>query len=165
MKKILCCRPCMSSHTVSLYHIKSCINLLLGHKHHCCRHIVPNKLWGYLSCILLPCCSFIYFMKCFNVCSNFSFVCSGGKASSGGGAVSPLTPNNRQSTTSTSSPFPRNFSTRSTFHGGQTRRTPNNNPGYGGLGAPLTSQDTSVLPASATRTSFFSKISSKFSKR
>ncbi|XP_018024572.1 serine/threonine-protein kinase MARK2 isoform X2 [Hyalella azteca] len=90
------------------------------------------------------------------------------KASPGGLLSSPnAPPNNRQSSTPTASPFPRNFSTRSTFHGGQTRRPNNNNPAYGGgMGAPLTSQDTSVLPASgAIRTSFFSKISSKFSKR
>ncbi|XP_050737909.1 MAP/microtubule affinity-regulating kinase 3-like isoform X10 [Eriocheir sinensis] len=58
-------------------------------------------------------------------------------------------------------PFPRNHQSRSTFHSGQNRR---NNNTYGGVGAPLTTQDTSVL-SSASRTSFFSKLSSKFSKR
>ncbi|KAG0714651.1 MAP/microtubule affinity-regulating kinase 3 [Chionoecetes opilio] len=58
-------------------------------------------------------------------------------------------------------PFPRNHQSRSTFHSGQNRR---NNNSYGGVGAPLTTQDTSVL-SSGSRTSFFSKLSSKFSKR
>ncbi|XP_063862861.1 serine/threonine-protein kinase MARK2-like isoform X5 [Scylla paramamosain] len=58
-------------------------------------------------------------------------------------------------------PFPRNHQSRSTFHSGQNRR---NNNTFGGVGAPLTTQDTSVL-SSASRTSFFSKLSSKFSKR
>ncbi|KAK8745800.1 hypothetical protein OTU49_000014, partial [Cherax quadricarinatus] len=58
-------------------------------------------------------------------------------------------------------PFPRNHTSRSTFHSGQNRR---NNNTYGGVGAPLTTQDTSAL-SSTSRTSFFSKLSSKFSKR
>ncbi|KAK3866297.1 hypothetical protein Pcinc_028159 [Petrolisthes cinctipes] len=59
-------------------------------------------------------------------------------------------------------PFPRNHTSRSTFHSGQNRR---NNNTYGGVGGgPFATQDTSVL-SSASRTSFFSKLSSKFSKR
>lgn len=67
--------------------------------------------------------------------------------------VSPISSSNR------SSPFPRNVPSRSTFHSGQNRR---NNNTYSG--APLTTQDTSAL-GSSSRTSFFSKLSSKFSKR
>ncbi|RWS30363.1 MAP/microtubule affinity-regulating kinase 3-like protein [Leptotrombidium deliense] len=56
--------------------------------------------------------------------------------------------------------FPRGTATRSTFHSGQTRekrQTAFNGPG----GAPLQTQDTSAV----SRQSFFSKLSSKFSKR
>ncbi|KAL1447660.1 hypothetical protein MTO96_028460 [Rhipicephalus appendiculatus] len=48
----------------------------------------------------------------------------------------------------------------STFHSGQTRRT-YNGPGSGGSGLPQQSQDTSSVSG---RQSFFSKLSSKFSK-
>ncbi|CAL4059848.1 unnamed protein product [Meganyctiphanes norvegica] len=68
--------------------------------------------------------------------------------------VSPISSSNR------TSPFPRNVPSRSTFHSGQNRR---NNNTYSGVGVPLTTQDTSAL--STNRTSFFSKLSSKFSKR
>lgn len=55
----------------------------------------------------------------------------------------------------------RNIANRSTFHGGQTREI---RMAYGGgAHAPLTSQDTTCMPQS--RQSFFSKLSSKFSKR
>lgn len=66
--------------------------------------------------------------------------------------VSPSSMNRTQ-------PFPRNVPSRSTFHSGQNRR---NNNTYSG--APLVTQDTSAL-TSTSRTSFFSKLSSKFSKR
>ncbi|XP_047492789.1 MAP/microtubule affinity-regulating kinase 3-like isoform X15 [Penaeus chinensis] len=66
--------------------------------------------------------------------------------------VSPISSSNR---------FPRNVPSRSTFHSGQNRQ---NNNTYRGVGAPLTTQDTSAL-SSTSRTSFFSKLSSKFSKR
>jgi len=56
--------------------------------------------------------------------------------------------------------FQRQVPARSTFHSGQTRR-PAPTSQYG---VPLSSQDTSALN-SAARTSFFSKLSSKFSKR
>lgn len=56
----------------------------------------------------------------------------------------------------------RNTANRSTFHGGQTRRQPLTMT-YGGGAAPMTSQDTNSMPQS--RQSFFSKLSSKFSKR
>lgn len=58
--------------------------------------------------------------------------------------------------------FPRGSQNRSTFHSGQTRerRQP---PFNGSGGAPLQTQDTSSV--SQTRPSFFSKLSSKFSKR
>ncbi|KAB7507726.1 Serine/threonine-protein kinase MARK2 [Armadillidium nasatum] len=57
--------------------------------------------------------------------------------------------------------FARQIPSRSTFHSGQNR---NNFRSPGGIGAPLTTQDTSALSANS-RTSFFSKLSSKFSKR
>jgi len=56
--------------------------------------------------------------------------------------------------------FQRQVPARSTFHSGQTRRPPPTSQ----YGVPLSSQDTSALN-SAARTSFFSKLSSKFSKR
>merc|ERR1712241_600957 len=55
--------------------------------------------------------------------------------------------------------FQRQVPARSTFHSGQTRR-PAPSSQYG---VPLSSQDTSNL--NSARTSFFSKLSSKFSKR
>merc|ERR1719402_565259 len=55
--------------------------------------------------------------------------------------------------------FQRQIPARSTFHSGQTRR-----PTPSAYGVPLSSQDTSALNAAA-RNSFFSKLSSKFSKR
>jgi len=57
--------------------------------------------------------------------------------------------------------FQRQVPARSTFHSGQTRQRPAPTSQYG---VPLSSQDTSALN-SAARTSFFSKLSSKFSKR
>jgi len=56
--------------------------------------------------------------------------------------------------------FQRADRTRSTFHSGQTRSRPSASQ----YGVPISSQDTSALN-SAARTSFFSKLSSKFSKR
>merc|ERR1719228_1770659 len=58
-----------------------------------------------------------------------------------------------------SAAFQRQVPARSTFHSGQTRRPPPS-----AYGVPLSSQDTSALNAAA-RNSFFSKLSSKFSKR
>ncbi|XP_052125830.1 serine/threonine-protein kinase MARK2-like isoform X6 [Frankliniella occidentalis] len=61
-------------------------------------------------------------------------------------------------------PFPRNVPSRSTFHSGQNR--PRNHTGsvsaYGA--SPLQTQDTSAIPHGRT-SSFFSKLSSRFSKR
>jgi len=59
-----------------------------------------------------------------------------------------------------SAAFQRQDRTRSTFHSGQTRARPSNSQ----YGVPISSQDTSALN-SAARTSFFSKLSSKFTKR
>ena len=69
------------------------------------------------------------------------------------GAISPLPVVNRA--------FPRGTVNRSTFHSGQTRerRQPSAFNGPGGV--PLTTQDSSAM----SRQSFFSKLSSKFSKR
>jgi len=70
-------------------------------------------------------------------------------------ALSPLP-------TSINRSFPRGAAIRSTFHSGQTRQKPSTNNALNGP-APLTTQES---PASATaRQSFFSKLSSKFSKR
>ena len=56
--------------------------------------------------------------------------------------------------------FPRGTVNRSTFHSGQTRER--RQPAFNGPGAaPLQTQDTSGM----SRQSFFSKLSSKFSKR
>ena len=59
--------------------------------------------------------------------------------------------------------FPRGSANRSTFHSGQTRerRPLLNGPG----GAPLQTQDTSSVSSQQRSSSFFSKLSSKFSKR
>lgn len=58
----------------------------------------------------------------------------------------------------------RNTANRSTFHGGQTReRRQPLSMAYGGGVEPLITQDTTSMPQS--RQSFFSKLSSKFSKR
>ncbi|XP_034235188.1 serine/threonine-protein kinase MARK2-like isoform X9 [Thrips palmi] len=75
-----------------------------------------------------------------------------------GPPVSPAVGNRAQQ------PFPRNVPSRSTFHSGQNR--PRNHTGsvsaYGA--SPLQSQDTSAIPHGRT-SSFFSKLSSRFSKR
>lgn len=77
-----------------------------------------------------------------------------GKQGGGSLAASPLPSHTNRA-------FPRGTANRSTFHSGQTRRTYNNG-GPGGLGGPPSqAQDTSSVSA---RQSFFSKISSKFSK-
>jgi len=60
---------------------------------------------------------------------------------------------------SRSAAFQRQVPARSTFHSGQTRR-----PAPSAYGLPVSSQDTTALNAAA-RNSFFSKLSSKFSKR
>nr|CAD7193611.1 unnamed protein product [Timema douglasi] len=76
----------------------------------------------------------------------------------GGGRGPPVSPavSNRQQ------PFPRNVPSRSTFHSGQNR--PRNHTTSYGQQSPLQSQDTSAISHSG-RTSFFSKLSSRFSKR
>lgn len=94
-----------------------------------------------------------------NVNKNVSFSRSGGGVLSG--AAVPVSGTTRGVVTSgvgvTSGggmggqPFPRNVPSRSTFHSGQNRQRP-----YTG-GAPS--------PTDSARTSFFSKLSSKFSKR
>jgi MAP/microtubule affinity-regulating kinase len=70
----------------------------------------------------------------------------------------PLSPG--ASSRGTAASFQRQVPARSTFHSGQTRR-PAPASQYG---VPISSQDTNALN-SAARTSFFSKLSSKFSKR
>ncbi|XP_054154513.1 MAP/microtubule affinity-regulating kinase 3-like isoform X3 [Oppia nitens] len=75
-----------------------------------------------------------------------------GSSSTAKGAISPLPVVNRA--------FPRGTVNRSTFHSGQTRERPR--PSFNGPGgAPLQTVDTSGI----SRQSFFSKLSSKFSKR
>nr|CAD7593172.1 unnamed protein product [Timema genevievae] len=80
------------------------------------------------------------------------------RQSIGGGRGPPVSPavSNRQQ------PFPRNVPSRSTFHSGQNR--PRNHTTSYGQQSPLQSQDTSAISHSG-RTSFFSKLSSRFSKR
>ena len=58
--------------------------------------------------------------------------------------------------------FARNVPERSTFHSGQTRTRTRPPAGQFG-GMPMSSQDTSAL--NANKANFFSKLSSKFSKR
>ncbi|XP_044728869.1 MAP/microtubule affinity-regulating kinase 3-like isoform X2 [Chrysoperla carnea] len=75
-------------------------------------------------------------------------------------AISPVVNSTRQP------PFPRNVPSRSTFHSGQTRARNNTmgGPGGGGMygGHGMAGGDS---PHSTRPTSFFSKISSRFSKR
>jgi len=64
--------------------------------------------------------------------------------------------------------FSRNVPERSTFHSGMTRNNANKSAragqaGYGGL--PTSSQDTSAINPASRPSNFFSKLSSKFSKR
>lgn len=79
--------------------------------------------------------------------------------SSGIGRGPPVSPavSNRQS------PFPRNVPSRSTFHSGQNRQR-NHTQSYGQT-TPMQSQDTSAISHSGRTSSFFSKLSSRFSKR
>ncbi|XP_021927297.1 serine/threonine-protein kinase MARK2-like isoform X4 [Zootermopsis nevadensis] len=81
------------------------------------------------------------------------------RQSSGIGRGPPVSPavSNRQS------PFPRNVPSRSTFHSGQNRQR-NHTPSYGQT-TPMQSQDTSAISHSGRTSSFFSKLSSRFSKR
>ncbi|XP_023704493.2 serine/threonine-protein kinase MARK2 isoform X6 [Cryptotermes secundus] len=81
------------------------------------------------------------------------------RQSSGVGRGPPVSPavSNRQS------PFPRNVPSRSTFHSGQNRQR-NHTPSYGQT-TPMQSQDTSAISHSGRTSSFFSKLSSRFSKR
>ena len=72
----------------------------------------------------------------------------------------PLSPTSRGSSAAAAQSFSRNVPERSTFHSGQTR----NRTRVPYAGVPTSSQDTSAL--NATRpANFFSKLSSKFSKR
>jgi len=79
--------------------------------------------------------------------------------SSGIGRGPPVSPavSNRQS------PFPRNVPSRSTFHSGQNRQR-NHTPSYGQT-TPMQTQDTSAISHTGRTSSFFSKLSSRFSKR
>ena len=72
----------------------------------------------------------------------------------------PLSPSGRGSSANAQS-FSRNVPERSTFHSGMTRNR-TRNPYAPGM--PTSSQDTSALNSSRPST-FFSKLSSKFSKR
>ncbi|XP_069677067.1 serine/threonine-protein kinase MARK2-like isoform X4 [Periplaneta americana] len=81
------------------------------------------------------------------------------RQSTGVGRGPPVSPavSNRQS------PFPRNVPSRSTFHSGQNRQR-NHTQSYGQT-TPMQSQDTSAISHSGRTSSFFSKLSSRFSKR
>ncbi|PNF36825.1 hypothetical protein B7P43_G09622 [Cryptotermes secundus] len=91
--------------------------------------------------------------------SNEKTNAAGDAPSSGVGRGPPVSPavSNRQS------PFPRNVPSRSTFHSGQNRQR-NHTPSYGQT-TPMQSQDTSAISHSGRTSSFFSKLSSRFSKR
>ena len=75
--------------------------------------------------------------------------------------VAPLSPSGRSSATPQN--FSRNVPERSTFHAGTTNRS--TRPRQGLYGIPNASQDTSSLNPGVRPSNFFSKISSKFSKR
>jgi len=75
--------------------------------------------------------------------------------------VAPLSPSGRGSATPQA--FSRNVPERSTFHAGTTNRNMRHRPGLYGI--PSSSQDTSSLTPGVRPSNFFSKISSKFSKR
>ncbi|CAB3368114.1 Hypothetical predicted protein [Cloeon dipterum] len=90
------------------------------------------------------------------------------KTNAVGGSLADTPSSNRTPASPAASnrqPFPRNVPSRSTFHSGQNRQR-NHASTVGGYspGTPLQSQDTSAISHSA-RTSFFSKLSSRFSKR
>ncbi|XP_059350379.1 serine/threonine-protein kinase MARK2-like isoform X5 [Daphnia carinata] len=89
-----------------------------------------------------------------------------GAPSTAGGSSGAGTPTGSGSSTNrfTTGPFPRNVPSRSTFHSGQNR--PRNQAAtYGGAaGGGMAGADSSGLGPSS-RTSFFSKLSSRFSKR
>jgi len=74
--------------------------------------------------------------------------------------ATPLSPGGSNRAGTAAAAFQRQVPARSTFHSGQTRR-PAPASQYG---VPISSQDTNALN-SAARTSFFSKLSSKFTKR
>ena len=76
--------------------------------------------------------------------------------------MAPLSPSGRGSVTPQN--FSRNVPERSTFHAGTTNRTSRARAGMYGI--QNSSQDTSSLnPGGVRPSNFFSKISSKFSKR
>ena len=89
-----------------------------------------------------------------------------GTPSSAGASSGAATPTGSASSTNrfTPGPFPRNVPSRSTFHSGQNR--PRNQAAtFGGATAGgMAGADSSGLGPSS-RTSFFSKLSSRFSKR
>ena len=82
---------------------------------------------------------------------NVLFIYSSGR----GQPVSPAVSNR--------TPLSRNVPSRSTFHSGQTRQR-NHTSGYGPASG-LQTQDTSAIAHAARTSSFFSKLSSRFSKR
>lgn len=93
----------------------------------------------------------------------------GSVAGAGGSSSGAATPTGSGGSSSVASrftpgPFPRNVPSRSTFHSGQNR--PRNQAAtYGGAaGSGMGAADSSGLGPSS-RTSFFSKLSSRFSKR
>ena len=70
----------------------------------------------------------------------------------------PLSPSGRGAVPS----FSRNVPERSTFHSGMTRTAKQSRQAYG---IPTSSQDTSAINPASRPSNFFSKLSSKFSKR
>lgn len=109
---------------------------------------------------LSSCQRLLYWYVCQKCIKGFSYArLSIQCCSSGVGRGPPVSPavSNRQS------PFPRNVPSRSTFHSGQNRQR-NHTPSYGQT-TPMQSQDTSAISHSGRTSSFFSKLSSRFSKR
>ena len=101
----------------------------------------------------------VFFLQCF-VCW---FACRTTPSSAGPKSTSiPVSPVSGGG----SARFPRNTTTRSTFHGGaiRDRRQPLSNAYNGPGGAPMTTQDTSAMGQQGPR-SFFNKLTSKFSRR
>eukprot|EP00096_Caligus_rogercresseyi_P016892 TRINITY_DN99_c1_g1_i8.p1 TRINITY_DN99_c1_g1~~TRINITY_DN99_c1_g1_i8.p1 ORF type:complete len:286 (-),score=46.09 TRINITY_DN99_c1_g1_i8:564-1421(-) len=78
----------------------------------------------------------------------------------------PISPTSGSGGGRTPLSFSRNVPERSTFHSGQTRPRVSGRHNFGGVPlVPVSSQDTSVLNPGSRPTTFFSKLSSRFSKR
>jgi len=96
-----------------------------------------------------------------------SGVGGGGGGSSGAATPTGVSGSSSMANRFAAGPFPRNVTSRSTFHSGQNRNPRNQAAPFGaasGVGGGMAGADSSGLGPSS-RTSFFSKLSSRFSKR